>query len=69
MKEEKKERENLKEGALSVYDIRRIVARLSEAHRGEASYTRERLRSDVYAALIGEGREPDDHLIEAAIGA
>jgi DNA-binding Lrp family transcriptional regulator len=53
---------------LSVYDVRRIAARFQELHRGEADYTRERLRSDVCTALIGEGREPDDPLVDEAIG-
>jgi hypothetical protein len=53
---------------LSVYDIRRIAARFRELHHGESDYTKDRLRGDVRTALIGEGREPDDRLIDEAIG-
>jgi hypothetical protein len=53
----------------SVYDVRRIAARFRELHHGEADYTRDRLRADVRTALIGEGREPDERLIDEAIGA
>jgi len=55
-------------GSLSVYDIRRIAARFRELHHGERDYTKQRLREDVRTALIGEGREPDDRLIDEAIG-
>jgi hypothetical protein len=54
--------------SFSVYDIRRIAARFRELHHGESDYTRERLRADVRTALIGEGREPDERLIDEAIG-
>lgn len=53
---------------LSVYDVRRIAARFRELHHGEADYTRERLRRDVCTALVGEGREVDDRLVDEAIG-
>jgi hypothetical protein len=53
---------------LSVYDVRRIAARFRELHHGESGYTKDRLRADVRTALIGEGREPDDRLIDEAIG-
>jgi hypothetical protein len=56
-------------GELSVYDVRRIAARFRELHHGESDYTRSKLRADVVTALIGEGREPDDRLIDEAIGA
>jgi hypothetical protein len=56
------------ETAISVYDIRRIAARFRELHHGESDYTKENLRADVRTALIGEGREPDDRLIDEAIG-
>jgi len=55
-------------GVLSVYDVRTIAARFRELHHGEADYTKERLKSDVRTALIGEGREPDERLIDDAIG-
>jgi hypothetical protein len=73
-----KKKENKKERApvavapapdLSVYDVRRIQARFVEAHRGDETYTKERLRADIRTALIGEGREPNDRLIDDAIGA
>jgi hypothetical protein len=54
---------------LSVYDVRKIAARFRELHHGESDYTKDRLHADVRTALIGEGREPDDRLIEEAIGA
>jgi hypothetical protein len=54
--------------SLSVYDVRKIAARFRELHHGESDYTKDRLRSDVRTALIGEGREPDDRLIDDAIG-
>jgi hypothetical protein len=56
------------ESAISVYDVRRIAARFRELHHGESDYTKESLRADVRTALIGEGREPDDRLIDEAIG-
>jgi hypothetical protein len=52
----------------SVYDVRRIAARFRELHHGESDYTKDKLRADVRTALIGEGREPDDRLIDEAIG-
>ena len=55
--------------AMSVYDVRRIAARFRELHHGESNYSRERLKADVRTALIGEGREPDERLIDEAIGA
>jgi hypothetical protein len=53
----------------NVYDVRRIAARFRELHHGESDYTKDRLRADVRTALIGEGREPDERLIDEAIGA
>jgi hypothetical protein len=53
---------------LDIYGIRRIAARFRELHHGESDYTKDRLRADVRTALIGEGREPDDRLIDEAIG-
>jgi hypothetical protein len=53
---------------LSVYDVRTIAARFREVHHGEPDYTRDRLRDDVRTVLIGEGREPDERLINEAIG-
>jgi hypothetical protein len=54
--------------SFSVYDVRRIAARFRELHHGEAGYTRDRLRADIHTTLIGEGREPDDKIIDEAIG-
>jgi hypothetical protein len=54
--------------ALSVYDVRRIVARHTEAHRGDPSYSRAHLRADVVATLIGDGHEIDEGLVDEAIG-
>jgi hypothetical protein len=54
--------------SLSVYDVRKIAARFRELHHGESDYTKDRLRADVRTALIGEGRESDDRLIDEAIG-
>lgn len=54
---------------LSVYDVRRIAARLYELHHGESDYTKSRLRSDVRTVLAGEGREVDERLLDEAIGA
>jgi hypothetical protein len=53
---------------LNVYDVRKIAARFRELHHGELNYTRDRLKADVWTALIGEGREPDERLIDEAIG-
>jgi hypothetical protein len=53
---------------LNVYDVRKIAARFRELHHGDASYTRERLRVDVCTALIGDGRDVSDALIDEAIG-
>jgi hypothetical protein len=44
------------------------AARFRELHHGESDYTKDRLRADVRTALIGEGREPHDRLIDDAIG-
>jgi hypothetical protein len=52
----------------SIYDIRRIAARFRELHHGESDYTKEQLGADVRTALIGEGREVDDRMIDEAIG-
>jgi hypothetical protein len=49
--------------------LKRFAARVCELPPGESDYTKERLRADVRTALIGEGREPDDRLIDEAIGA
>jgi hypothetical protein len=74
MKENMKEKEKAAHVAVapapdfSVYDVRKIAARFRELHHGEAAYTRERLKADVRTSLIGEGREPDDRLIDEAIG-
>jgi hypothetical protein len=54
---------------LTVYDVRTIAQRFRELHKGEPDYTKERLRADVRTAMIGEGLEPDEKLIEDAIGA
>jgi hypothetical protein len=50
------------------YDVRKIAARLRDLHHGESDYTKDRLCADVRTALIGEGREPDERLIDEAIG-
>lgn len=55
--------------SLSVYDVRTIAARFRELHHGESDYTKDRLRADVRSALVGQGIEPDEHLINEAIGA
>jgi DNA-binding transcriptional ArsR family regulator len=62
------ERKETEKADLTVYDVRRIAARFVELHRGEASYTKDRLRADVRTALVGEGREVEPGLLEAAIG-
>jgi hypothetical protein len=51
---------------LDVYGVRTIAQRFREAHKGDAAYTRERLKSDVRTAL---GADIDEALLEEAIGA
>jgi hypothetical protein len=72
----KRDTKNMNKGApvavapapeISVYDVRRIAARFRELHHGEAEYTKDKLKADVRTALIGEGREPDDRLIDEAL--
>ena len=51
---------------LSIWDIRKIAARLVEANKGR-DYPRENLLADVRTALIGEGREVDEGVIAEAL--
>ena len=51
----------------TVYEIRTIAARIYEVHRNEADYGRDRLRSAVREALIGQGLGATDAQLEEAI--
>jgi hypothetical protein len=51
----------------SVYDFRRLIARLTEARRGDPEYTENRLRDDLRAALTAQGIEWDEALVTEAL--
>jgi hypothetical protein len=55
--------------APDMYAIRTIAVRFREIHRNQPDYTRERLKTDVLTALLGDGHaDVADALIEEAIG-